>query len=55
MNLKWGGQLGWPINQETQFFNGGVTYVKDVPEAYEFYHRWKENLTDGYKMNVFQD
>jgi lipopolysaccharide biosynthesis glycosyltransferase len=55
MNLKWGGQLGWPITQETQFFNGGVTYVKDVPEAYEFYHHWNENLTNGYKMNVFQD
>jgi len=55
LNLKLGRQLGWPINQERQFFNGGVTYVKDVPEAYEFYRHWNENLTDGYKMNVFQD
>lgn len=55
LNLKWGGQLGWPIDQEPQYFNGGVTFVKDVPEAYEFYRHWNENLTDGYKMNVFQD
>lgn len=52
----WHGHLlEWPIDDEKDYFNSGVIYVKDVPEAHEFYKRWNENLNLGYPKKVFMD
>ena len=55
MNLRMGRLFDFPIDQETVFFNSGVIYVKDVPEAYEFYRLWNFYLNQGYKNNIYQD
>ena len=53
--LMHGHLLGWPIDNEEDYFNSGVIFVKDVPEAHEFYRRWNENLNKGYSSKVFMD
>lgn len=53
--LRHGHLLGWPIDNEEDYFNSGVIFVKDVPEAHEFYRRWNENLNKGYSSKVFMD
>ncbi len=53
--LRHGHLLGWPIDSEKDYFNSGVIYVKDTPEAHEFYNRWNENLNKGYSSKVFMD
>lgn len=50
-----GHRLGWAVENEKDYFNSGVIYVKDVPQTHEFYRRWNENLNSGYPMRVFQD
>lgn len=55
MNLDLGRKMNWPIEEEKVYYNGGVTYVKDVPETHEFYTRWNDNLNEGYHNNIFQD
>lgn len=55
MNIAIGHLLNWPIEDEPTFFNGGVTYVKDVPETHEFYRRWHENLNLGYEKYIYLD
>ena len=55
MNIAIGHLLKWPIEDETTFFNGGVIYVKDVPETHEFYRRWHDNLNEGYIKGIFID
>lgn len=56
MDLQLGRRLDWPMmEEETHFFNGGVIYVKDVPETHEFYRLWNTYLTEGYKQSVFKD
>ena len=55
MCLYHGHLLGWPIDDEVDYFNSGVIYVKDVPETHEFYRRWNENLNKGYSAKVFMD
>ena len=55
MCVKHGRLLNWPIENEKDYFNSGVIYVKDVPETHEFYKRWFDNLNAGYKKNVKMD
>jgi len=55
MDISIGRKMNWPIDKEKVFFNGGVVYVKDVPETHEFYRRWNENLNEGYLKNIFLD
>lgn len=55
MCIEHGHLLGWPIDDEKDYFNSGVIYVKDVPVTHEFYQRWNENLNKGYSKNVFMD
>lgn len=55
LSLRHGHLLGWPIDEEQDYFNSGVIYVKDVPEAHEFYRRWNENLNAGYAHKVKMD
>lgn len=38
---KWAFIAGWNIESENMpYFNSGVMFVKDTPEAYEFYDKW---------------
>ena len=53
--LMHGHLLGWPIDEETQYFNGGVLLVKDTPIVHEFYRRWHASLKDGFSKGVFMD
>lgn len=55
MCIEHGRLLGWPIEDEKDYFNSGVIYVKDTQETHEFYQRWNENLNQGYSRNVFMD
>ena len=55
MCLDHGRLLEWPIEEEKDYFNSGVIYVKDVSETHEFYRRWNENLNMGYSKNVIMD
>lgn len=55
MHLRDGHKLGWPIENEIDYFNSGVIYVKDTPITHEFYKRWNENLNLGYPKQVFMD
>lgn len=55
MCIAHGHLLGWPIDDEKDYFNSGVIYVKDVPETHEFYKRWNDNLNVGYHKKVFMD
>lgn len=55
VNVSMGKALSFPIEEESIFYNGGVIYVKDVPETHEFYYRWNMNLNKGYSKNVFMD
>ena len=55
MCLDHGRLLGWPIDEEYEYFNSGVIYVKDCPETYDFYQRWNMNLNMGYDNGVYMD
>lgn len=55
MCLRQGHLLNWPIDDEKDYFNSGVIYVKDTPETHEFYRLWNENLNKGYEKKVFMD
>ena len=50
-----GRKLDWPIDTETQYFNGGVIYVKDTDKAHEFYRLWNENLIDSFSKGINMD
>ena len=53
--LKYGHLLKWPIDEEKDYFNSGVIFVKDVPATRLFYQKWNYNLNAGYKRKVFMD
>ncbi len=55
MCIEHGHLLGWPIDQESEYFNSGVIYVKDTNLTHEFYKRWNENLNSGYSKKVYMD
>lgn len=55
MCMRHGKLLGWPIENETEYFNSGVIYVKDNDLTRKFYARWNKNLINGYSKNVFMD
>lgn len=55
MCIRHGKLLGWPIENETVYFNSGIIYVKDNERTREFYKRWNENLLAGYSKHVSMD
>ena len=55
MCVNHGHLLEWPIDNETEYFNSGVIYVKDNATTHDFYHRWNENLNRGYDKEVYVD
>jgi lipopolysaccharide biosynthesis glycosyltransferase len=40
---------GWICSDETPFFNGGVLFVKDTFESYDFFTCWHKTWNDCYK------
>lgn len=55
MCLRHGHLLEWPIDDEAEYFNSGVIYVKDNAVTRDFYNRWNENLNRGYEKKVYMD
>jgi len=55
MCLRHGHLLNWPIDEEKDYFNSGIIYVKDDATTREFYRRWNENLNAGYSKEVYMD
>lgn len=47
--------LGFSIEGEKYYFNGGVFYVKDNPEAHDFFNRWHENWKMSVEHGINQD
>lgn len=39
---------GWNCSDEIPFFNGGVLFVKDTTESYEFFSSWHKTWNDFY-------
>ena len=46
--------LGFSINGETYYFNGGVFYIKDCSETRDFFHRWHENWKESVRHGINQ-
>ena len=47
--------LGWNVEDEKEYFNSGVIYVKDSPIARQFYELWNQNWLDGLEKGVKMD
>ena len=47
--------LGWNVEQEEEYFNSGIIYVKDTPLAHQFYKQWNQNWFEGEKRGVNMD
>ena len=48
-------QMGFPIEEEKDFFNGGVVFVKDDDVAYRFYDMWIEEYKKSAEKGIFKD
>lgn len=47
--------LGWNVEDEKEYFNSGVIYVKDSPIAHQFYELWNQNWLEGLAKGVRMD
>lgn len=47
--------LGFSIEGEQYYFNGGVFYVKDCIETHDFFNRWHENWKISVEHGINQD
>ncbi len=47
--------LGWNVEQEEEYFNSGVIYVKDTPLTQQFYDLWNKNWFEGETRGVNMD
>lgn len=47
--------LGFSIEGEQYYFNGGVFYVKDCQETHDFFNRWHENWKISVEHGINQD
>lgn len=47
--------LGWNVENEKEYFNSGVIYVKDSPTAHKFYGLWNQNWLNGLEKGVKMD
>ena len=47
--------LGWNVEQEEEYFNSGVIYVKDSPTTHQFYEQGNKNWFDGLTKGVTMD
>ncbi len=47
--------LKWPIENETEYFNSGVIYVKDNEETRKFYEFWSSICLESFKVGINMD
>lgn len=47
--------MGYSLENESSFFNGGVTYAKDDPLASDFYNKWNALYNRGTSKGIFID
>lgn len=47
--------LGWPLENEREYFNSGVIYCKDNAKTRAFYERWHKNWLNGLAKGVYMD
>ena len=55
MDVEFGNTLGFPLENESTFFNGGVLYAKDDEIAHRFYKMWLEEWKIGKDKGVKMD
>jgi len=53
--LEHGRLLNWPIEDEEEYFNSGIIFVKDTPMTRKFYKLWNTNWKEGAKIGVKMD
>ena len=55
MCIEHGKKLGWPIENETVYYNSGVIFVKDNEQTHKFYELWNKNWLEGCKKKIYMD
>lgn len=55
MCLEHGRILNWPIQNEEEYFNSGVIYVKDNDVTRKFFQTWNDSYLEGYDLQVTMD
>lgn len=55
MCIELGTKLGWPIENETEYYNSGVIFARDTPTAHTFFAKWNENYQKGTLKKIFMD
>ena len=48
-------ELGFPIEEEKDFFNGGVVFAKDDDVAHQFYDMWLDEYELSKKKGIMKD
>lgn len=55
MDIEFGNTIGFPLENESMFFNGGVLYAKDDETAHRFYKMWLEEWIESKNKGVLKD
>lgn len=55
MDVEFGNILGFPLENESAFFNGGVLYAKDDEVAHRFYNMWLDEWIESKNKGVLKD
>lgn len=55
MDTGWCNAIGFSMEEDSVFFNGGVIYAKDDDTAHQFYNMWLEEWKAGRKFGVTKD
>jgi hypothetical protein len=53
--VKDGKKLGWPVQDEVEYFNSGVIYVKDNDFTRQFYKLWQSQMEESQEIGVNMD
>lgn len=48
-------KIGFPIEKENYYFNGGVFFVKDCKESKDFFNTWSQEWFEGVQKGVSVD
>ena len=54
-NLHAGARLGWPVEGEDRYFNGGVMLVREDAQTRAFFQGWQDNLRACWKVGLWMD
>lgn len=50
-----GKRIDFEFDEERDYFNSGVIFVKDTPLAHEFYNSWQKQWKEGFEKGVSMD